>query len=137
MTIYTPEQQTGRTTYLAVTFMIMFTAYNSLQNIISKIYNDYGYKNLGTTSVLLLYFVFGAFTFVGPFFIRGLGYKKAMFFSSLGYVVFEGAGLIIVLWTSIPHLYGWVFVMIGAAFCGAATSVIWVAQGSYVSDLAG
>lgn len=27
--------------------------------------------------------------------------------------------------------------MIGAVFCGAGASVIWVAQGSYVSDLAG
>ncbi len=50
--------------------MIMFTAYNSLQNIVSKIYGLYGYDNFGETSVLLTYFVFGICTFITPFFIR-------------------------------------------------------------------
>jgi hypothetical protein len=134
---FTAAQQTGRTAYLGVAFMIMFTAFNSLQNIVSKVYNDSGYKNLGTASVLLLYFVYGAFTFVAPFLIRVLGYKKSMFISSLGYGIFEGAGLIIALWSDMPNILGWIFVMIGAVFCGAGASVIWVAQGSYVSDLAG
>lgn len=40
-------QQTARVAFLGVTFMIMFTAFNSLQNIVSKIYNEYGYTNLG------------------------------------------------------------------------------------------
>lgn len=136
MADYTPAQQRGRTAYLGVAFMIMFTAFNSLQNIVSKIYSDYGYDNLGTASVLLLYFVYGAFTFVAPFLIRNLGYKKSMFLSSLGYGIFEGAGLIIALWSDIPSILGWIFVMVGAVFCGAGASVIWVAQGSYVSDLA-
>ena len=75
--------------------MIMFTAFNSLQNIVSKIYGEYGYDNLGETSVLVLYFVFGMCTFITPFFIRKFGYKKVMFFSSLGYAAYEGVGLII------------------------------------------
>jgi MFS family permease len=133
---FTPAQQKGRTAYLGIAFMIMFTAFNSLQNIVSKIYSDYGYTNLGTASVLLLYFVYGAFTFVAPYLIRGLGYKKSMFFSSLGYGIFEAAGLIIALWSDMPSILGWIFVMVGAVFCGAGASVIWVAQGSYVSDLA-
>jgi MFS family permease len=134
---FTEAQQKGRTAYLGVAFMIMFTAFNSLQNIVSKIYNDYGYTNLGTASVLLLYFVYGLFPFIASFIIRKLGYKKAMFFSSLGYAVFEGAGLVITLWEGMPTVLGWIFVMVGAVFCGAGAGVIWVAQGSYVSDLAG
>lgn len=68
--------------------MVMFTAFNSLQNITSRIYNQYGYDHLGETSILLLYFMFGVFTFVAPFIIKKLGYKKTMFLSSLGYGVF-------------------------------------------------
>lgn len=78
--------------------MIMFTAFNSLQNSVSTIYDDYGYTNLGTLSLLFLYFVYGISTFFTPFFIRKWGYKTIMFVSALGYALYELAGLIIALW---------------------------------------
>jgi hypothetical protein len=68
--------------------MIMFTAFNSLQNIVSKVYKEYGYDSLGETSILFLYFVFGVSTFFTPFVIRKYGFKKVMFVSSLGYAVY-------------------------------------------------
>lgn len=122
---------------LGVTFMIMFTAFNSLQNIVSKIYGEYGYDNLGETSILLLYFTFGVCTFITPYFIRKFGYKKVMFISSLGYGVYEGVGLIIALNEDLPKWIGWTLVLLGAMLCGASASMIWVAQGSYVSQVAG
>ena len=79
----THGQQTARVGFLGVVFMIMFTAFNSLQNIVSKIYNDYGYTNLGEVSILLLYFTFGATTLFTPFLIRKLGYKKVLFIREL------------------------------------------------------
>lgn len=133
----THGQQTGRVAFLGVAFMIMFTAFNSLQNIVSKIYNDYGYENLGQVSILLLYFTFGATTLVTPFLIRKLGYKKVLFISSLGYAVYQGVGLVIALAEGIPRALGWVIVLVGAILCGASASMIWVAQGSYVSEVAG
>ena len=60
-----------------------------------------------------------------------------MFLSSLGYALFEGAGLLIALWTSMPHYLGWIFVLVGAMFCGVSASTLWVAQGAYVSQIAG
>lgn len=68
--------------------MIMFTAFNSLQNSVATIFNDYGYTNLGKASLLFLYFVFGISTFITPYFIRKWGYKKVMFISSLGYALY-------------------------------------------------
>lgn len=76
--------------------MIMFTSFNSLQNMISKLYDDYGYKNLGQTAILFIYFAFSIATWVTSYIIKHVGYKKTMFFSSLGYVVFEATGLLIV-----------------------------------------
>ena len=69
--------------------------------------------------------------------IRKYGYKKAMFFSSLGYTCYEGVGLIIALWEDMPHFLGWVLVLLGASICGASASVLWVGQGAYVSEVAG
>lgn len=98
--------QTSRVAYLGVAFMIMFTAYNSLQNIVSRLYGEYGYTNLGTASIILLYFVLGSFTFLSPFIIRTFGFKKSMLISSLGYTIFEGAGMIIALTPSLPQPIG-------------------------------
>lgn len=68
--------------------MIMFTSYNSLQNIVSKLYEEYDYKNLGQTAVMFVYGAFGISVFFSSFIVKKLGYKKSMFFSSLGYGLF-------------------------------------------------
>ncbi len=133
----TRKQQTLRVAFLGVIFMIMFTAFNSLQNIVSKVYKEYGYDSLGEASILLLYFVFGISTFFTPFIIRKYGFKTVMFCSSLGYGFYEGAGLVIALWEDIPKILGWIIVLVGAMLCGASASMIWVAQGAYVSEVAG
>jgi MFS family permease len=133
----TAKQQTGRVAFLGVSFLTMFIAFNSLQNTVSSVYKDYGYGNLGEVSVLVLYAFFGLTTFVTPYIIRTFGYKKVMFISSLGYATYEAAGLIITIWDQMPRGLGWLIVLLGAALCGASASMIWVAQGSYVSNVAG
>lgn len=76
--------------------MVMFTSFNTLQNMVSKLYDDHGFKNLGQTALLLLYFSFAASTFVTSYIIKHVGYKKTMLWSSLGYAAFEATGLLIV-----------------------------------------
>lgn len=68
--------------------MIMFTSFNSLQNIVSKLYEEYEYDNLGQTALMFIYGALGVTTIFSSFIVKKLGYKKAMFFSSIGYVVF-------------------------------------------------
>src|SRR4051812_21956802 len=98
----TRSQQNYRVAFLGFTFMLMFTAFNSLQNTVSTVYEDEGFTNLGKVSLLFLYFVFGATTFFTPFVIRKFGYNIVMFVSSLGYALYSLAGLIIVLWDGVP-----------------------------------
>lgn len=133
----TRSQQNSRVIFLGFIFMLMFTAFNSLQNTVSTVYDDQGLENLGKVSLLFLYAVFGVTTFFTAFFIRKFGYNIVLFISSLGYALYSLAGLIIVLWDGIPVAMGWLFVMLGATACGASASAIWVAQGSYVSTVAG
>lgn len=60
-----------------------------------------------------------------------------MFLSSLGYACYEGVGLLIALWSDMPKSLGWCLVLLGAMLCGVGASVLWVAQGAYVSEVAG
>ena len=131
------SQQNFRVSMLGIIFMILFTAFNSLQNTVAGIYDDEGFTNMGKISLLFLYFVFGINTFFTGFLIRKFGYNRVLFISGLGYALYELAGLVIAMWEDIPKLLGWFIVMFGAACCGAGASAIWVAQGSYVSIVAG
>jgi hypothetical protein len=68
--------------------MIMFTSFNSLQNMVSKLYEEYGYNNLGQSAILFIYLTFAICTVFTSFIIKNIGFKKAMFLSSLGYAIF-------------------------------------------------
>lgn len=136
MSQLTKKQQYSRIIYLGISFMIMFTSFNSLQNIVSKLYDEYNFKNMGQTAVMAIYAAFGVTTLFSSFIVKKLGYKKAMFCASLGYGVFQSTGLLIVTEIDIPHPVIWVAVILGALICGVSASVLWVAQGAYTSQVA-
>ena len=125
-----------RVIFMGLSFMIMFTSFNSLQNIVSKLYEEYGYNNMGQTAILFLYAAFGVSTFFTSFIVKSLGYKKTLFFSSLGYAIFEATGLLIVTELNIPKPLVWGIIILGAMICGISASALWVAQGSYTSAVA-
>lgn len=104
--------------------------------MVSKLYDDYGFKNLGQTAILFIYFSFSIATWFTSFIIKHVGYKKTMFFSALGYALFEATGLLIVTEVEINHTLVWVIVCAGACICGFSASVLWVAQGAYTSKVA-
>ena len=114
----------------------MFTSFNSLQSIVSKLYEDYHYNNLGQTAILFLYFAFGIFTVFSSYIIKALGYKKCMFFSSLGYAIFEATGIVVASQLNIPTVLVWIIVIVGAVLCGISASILWVAQAGYTNAVA-
>ena len=116
--------------------MIMFTSFNSLQNMVSKLYDEYGYKNLGQTAILFLYLTFAIATVFTSYIIKHVGYKKVMLLSAIGYAIFEGTGLLIVSEIDISDSLVWIIINLGAIICGFSASVLWVAQGAYTSAVA-
>ena len=132
----TVKEQYFRVAYLGVSFMIVFTSFNSLQNIVSKLYDEYHYENLGQTSIIFIYLTFAFATIFTSYFIKNFGYKTVMGLSAIGYAVFEATGLLIAWNLGIPDPLVWIIVIIGAMICGASASAIWVAQGAYTSQVA-
>ncbi len=80
---------------LGLSFMMIYTAYNSLQNMISELYEELSLGSLGQIALFCIYGAFGFTTFISSFMIEKLGYKKIMFFCGLGYGLFEITGLLV------------------------------------------
>ena len=68
--------------------MVMFTSFNSLQNIVSKLYEEHGYDNLGQTAIIFIYLTFGIVTLFTSYLIRKFGYKKIFVISAVGFLIF-------------------------------------------------
>jgi fucose permease len=56
--------------------------------MVSKLYEDYDYNNLGQVSLLIIYLSFGTGNLFSSYVVKRVGYKKSMFYSSLCYVLF-------------------------------------------------
>jgi Na+/melibiose symporter-like transporter len=136
MSHFTIKEQYKRVLYLGVSFMIMFTSYNSLQNIVSKVYDDHGLKKLGQIELMCLYAFFGITTFFSSFIVKKLGYKRTFFIASFGYAICEAVALVVVLDAKIPISMVYAIELFGSITCGISASILWVSQGSYVSRVA-
>lgn len=96
---------------------------------------EYGYKNLGQTAILFIYLAAFCSTPLTSVIIKQLGYKKTFFFCSLGYIVFDVSGVFMVFNNSQNQFLVKIMVCLGAFACGFSASVLWVAQGGYVSQI--
>jgi fucose permease len=118
---------------IGVSFMLMFTAFNSLQNMISELYESLGLGPLGQIALFCIYGAFGLTTLVSSYLIEKMGYKKTMFLSGLGYAVFELTGLLVTSCKSADSHTGvcsvgfiYFLVLFGALICGFSAALIWV-----------
>ena len=96
-----------------------------------------GFKNLGQLAILVVYLSCALFTPLSTYVVKRFGYKTSMLVCSIGYLSFSSAGLVVILGADIPKALVWIIIGLGAMICGMSCSVIWVAQGGYISTLAG
>jgi hypothetical protein len=67
--------------------------------------------------------------------IKKIGFKRTFLVCSLGYISFDLSALFMALYTSeVNRLVVMVLVCMGAFACGFSASLLWVAQGGYVSQ---
>ena len=129
-------QQYKRIAYLGVSFMMLFAAFGNFENIVSQIYEEYQFDNMGQTAIMFLYGIFCLTSLVSSYIVKKLNYQMSFFMSGLTYIIFEVASLVIVTEIAVPRSLKWIIVIIGASICGVGSSVLWTTQGSYVSTIA-
>lgn len=118
-------------TLLGIAFMLMFTAYNSLQNMISSLYEQEGYHSLGQIALFGIYTAASLGHFLASYIIQRIGYKKLMFLCSVMYMLFEATGLLVSTCkdrhtTVCTREFVYTVVISGSFVCGIAASFIWV-----------
>lgn len=76
--------------------MLIFTAFNSAQNMVAQVYANLGYDDLGNIALFTIYFIFSITSFFGSRLVQCATPKIVFFLSALGYNSFIFAGYIAV-----------------------------------------
>ncbi|XP_057514019.1 UNC93-like protein 3 isoform X3 [Actinidia eriantha] len=108
---------------LSSAFLFIFLAYGAAQNLESTINTE---ADLGTISLGILYLSFTVFSLVASLVVRSLGSKNALVLGTTGYWLFIAANL----WPS------WYTMVPASLYMGFAASIIWVAEGTYLTSTA-
>lgn len=113
----------GQVTIMGVVFLLIFTAYITIQAFASQLYGDV----LASNMALTLYAVFTASCFIAPAVTNVLGPRFTLFLGSLGYAALVVASLVLALSGRSGLTEG--IVVFGGACCGLGAALLWTAQG--------
>ena len=115
------------------------------QSLASQVLDDLGYGNLGFYSLAFLYFVFAPSCFIATPIVNKWGERASMTFGSMCYTLYTASFI----FAAIPGQYpsskdswyaskGFIyfFNFFGASLCGFGASILWVAEGRYISRIA-
>lgn len=130
--------------FLGFIFMLLLSAFNTSQNMISEIYSQkLSLSYLGNLSMIVIYLVFGVANVFVSKILEFFSYKIAMFVSTWGYILFLLCGALTCSCESHLTLFycteGTIVSinLICAAVIGFTAAILWVAATGYVSALSG
>jgi len=126
--------------FLANIFFFFFSAFYSGQDLVSQIYDQIGYANTGQVLLTIKYATSSINSLFVSFYMQKISFKKAFFFSSLGYVIFLAVGAVSCLCEFNQYFYcysGPIYLLniISAAANGFCVGIIWTVQYSYVVNM--
>lgn len=129
-------------TYMGFVFMLLFSAFNTAQNMLPEIYSQQlNLSYLGNVTIMVIYIVLGSSNIIIGKVMDYLSFKRAMFIATWGYVVFLSGGVIACSCEDNKNGAGCsegtlvALNLIFAAVVGFLSCIIWVAQVGYVSAL--
>ena len=124
---------------LSLAFLMLFTAFNSADNLAAKVLREDGYKALGFYSMGLLYLVFS----VTGFFSKTLVPYLSGFYKPLPMVLGSFCYFLRIISFLLPAYFGTnyhtlntIVILLAAVFNGFGAGILWVAQGEYMSESA-
>ena len=123
----------AKTLFLSFSFMMLFTAFNSVQNQVAQQYSLLGYNSLGQVALMALYLTFGATSLISSQIANKFGFKTVFFVSGLGYNLFVALGFLVVHCKDRTSLHGfcqagpiYTIIILGSMITGACAATIWV-----------
>lgn len=129
---------------MSIGFQLLFSVFNTAQNLAAQVLTDLGFGNFGFYSLAVLYLTFSLCCFVATAIVNRCGERVCMVGGALCYTMYNGCFIL----AAAPGQYpnndspffsaGFIkfFILISAALCGFGASILWVAQGRYISRIA-
>lgn len=108
---------------LSLAFLLIFLAYGAAQNLQTTVNTE---DDMGTICLGILYTSFTVFSLVASLVVRSMGSKNALVLGTTGYWLFIVANLVPSWYTMVP----------ASLYLGFAASIIWVAEGTYLTSSA-
>lgn len=138
---YERTQNLGKVVFLSLVLMFYFSAVNSGLGIISQIFDQRKYKNLGNISVFTIFLFSALNNFLAPTYIQKYTFICLFFISSLGYIVFLSEGILVCSCED-EYTYGFCrkyllypLVVIGSAIAGFLASILFISQNQFISEI--
>ena len=132
----------GKVIYLGFLFLLFLSVYNSLQNMITLLYKQFGYDRLATFTMLSLFFVRGLSNLIGPLLTYIYLYNRLFLACSLSILPLLIAGKLTSECSdnnvkeekkcSEILLFG--FHIISAICLGFFLAILWATQSCYVNE---
>ena len=118
---------------ISLAFMMIFTAFKPLENVMTKLYEDMGHSDFGEISLAILYFCFAFSTAFTSSVINSIGFKLTFICAAFFFLCFDASGFVIAEYTT-TTFEAWVVLILASVMGGVANSFIWIAQGMYVGQ---
>ena len=109
---------------ISLTFLLLFSAFHSLQSLQTSIHVADGLNNIGIIVLNVTFMV--SCMFLPPFILSKFGLKKTIMFSMLGYVSYTAASL----------FTNWLTIIPASVVLGVLASTLWTGQMCFVTQLA-
>jgi MFS family permease len=134
----------GKLMIMNVGFLLLWSSFNTAQNLAAQILTDNGFDKLGFVSLAVLYLVCGLGCFLATPIVNKIGNRLSFVIGGFTYTMYVATFLLPSfrqeatnqdVWY-FSRTFIWVVYMAVAVVNGIGASILWVANGNYIAECA-